>query len=531
MNHFDEMTCMQYLDGQLDRLRAAELTAHADACSECRRLLRALERESELLRGALVEEDEAVPARLLAPPRREPTPWAWIAALGFAAAGAYTLWTGMIQPWQEQLSQAGFGEGNLLAILFFGGVFWKGWGDMQNLVNLLATVSLLGLGLVLVRRSLKRWTTVAMVMSVLVAALVLPAGVSAAEYRHKQTFTLSETEVFHNDLILACGSGKIDGTIEGDLIAFGQSITVNGRVTGDVIVFAESLRITGTVDGNVRAFTSKTDISGTVAKNISLFTQMVEMGSKAEAGGGLLLFAGSSTLDGRVTRDVLALGERFYLNGFIGGNVELRGRELAIGSTAEIQGKTKFTGRKEPEVEKGAKLASPVEFELRKRRPDYLSGRYYWRQALRWGAALVFGLVIMLLFPMFFHEVARSGNRPGASAVAGLVAFFLVPIVAIIACITLVGLAVGLSAILLWALALYASQVFLGTWLGTKLMGETEATGATIGRLAVGLLLIRIAGNIPYVGFWIWLVVFVLGMGALTLTLYKRMRPQPVMTV
>ena len=125
MAHFDEMTCMQYLDGQLDRARAAELAAHLDACPECRRLLGALEHESSWLRDALGEEDEAVPARLLALPSRERLSWAWIGALSFACAGAYYAWTGLIEPWQEQFSQAGFGENNLLAILFFGGVFWK----------------------------------------------------------------------------------------------------------------------------------------------------------------------------------------------------------------------------------------------------------------------------------------------------------------------------------------------------------------------------------------------------------------------
>src|SRR5207245_1214623 len=67
MSHFDEMTCLLYLEGQLERPRALELVAHAEGCAECRALLRALERESRLLAHALVEEDETVPARLLAP--------------------------------------------------------------------------------------------------------------------------------------------------------------------------------------------------------------------------------------------------------------------------------------------------------------------------------------------------------------------------------------------------------------------------------------------------------------------------------
>src|SRR5713101_8973410 len=180
MSHFDEMTCLLYLEGQLERPRALELVAHAEGCAECRALLRALEGESRLLARALVEEDEAVPARLLEPQVREATPWAWIVSYGLAAAGAYTLWTGIVEPWRQQLSQAGFGESNLLTLLFFRGAFWKGWESMANAVQFLALTTLGILVFGLLRRTWRRWTTIAMVMGAVAVALALPPSAAAA---------------------------------------------------------------------------------------------------------------------------------------------------------------------------------------------------------------------------------------------------------------------------------------------------------------------------------------------------------------
>lgn len=529
MTHYDEMTCMQYLDGQLDRGRAAELAAHVRGCTACGRLLAALEQETRRLREALVEEDEAVPARLLAPPRRAPASWAWITSLGLAGAGAYTLWTGMIDPWRERLSQAGFGEGNLLTFLFFGGVFWKGWSDMLNLIEMAAMVTLLMVGIGLLGRGRGRWTTVAMWMGAALAVLALPSGAGAAEIRKgKQSFVLTEGEVLKNDLILATGVARIDGTVEGDLIVFCQSLAVNGRVTGDVIAFAQSIRVNGTVEGNVRAFANNLGVTGTVAKNLSVFAQSLELNSPGQVGGGAIVFVAENTLGGRIGRDLLAFAQRTFLSGSIGGDARMQGEQLTIASSTEVQGKTRFRGRKEPEVEAGAKLASPLEFELIKHRPDYASPRFYWRQALRWGAAFLLGLVITLLVPAFLREATESGNRPGAAALAGLVALCLVPVVAAIACITLVGLAVGIVTLLLWGVAIYASQVFFGAWLGRKMLGEAEGTGAGLARLAVGLLAVRAGGNLPYIGGWIWLAVILLGMGAMALALYRRMRPAPL---
>ncbi len=70
--HLDEMTCLFYIERQLERARALEVSAHAESCSMCRTLLRAIERESRLLTRAMLEEDEPFPARLAAFRRSAP---------------------------------------------------------------------------------------------------------------------------------------------------------------------------------------------------------------------------------------------------------------------------------------------------------------------------------------------------------------------------------------------------------------------------------------------------------------------------
>ena len=68
MNHFDEMTCLLYLEGQLDRDHAERVRTHSASCAECRGLLRALQTESVWLRESLEADDEPVPARLVHAP-------------------------------------------------------------------------------------------------------------------------------------------------------------------------------------------------------------------------------------------------------------------------------------------------------------------------------------------------------------------------------------------------------------------------------------------------------------------------------
>jgi cytoskeletal protein CcmA (bactofilin family) len=339
MNHVDEIACLLYLEGQLERPRALELSAHTDECAACRALLQTLERESRLLTRAMLEENEAVPAGLLAPPEgRNSVQWAWIVTFGFAATAIYVLWTGIIEPWQQQLAQAGFGTSNLLSLLFFQGAFWKGWQSMISIFETTAMITIAGLGLFFLKRRKRRWTAMALMVPLVLAALVLPSPAAAAELRKGQSVIISRDETIKNDLIVTGGMARVDGTVEGDLIVFGESLEVNGHVTGDVISFGQSARINGKVDGNVRSFANNLTITGTVGKNVSSFLEWFKLDTPGRIDGSLTAFSARNSLDGRIGRDFLAYSAETYLNGTIGGSMKFRGHDLVIGPTAEIHG-------------------------------------------------------------------------------------------------------------------------------------------------------------------------------------------------
>lgn len=530
MNHFDEMTCLLYLDGQLEVAHARELSAHAGECAECRALLGALERESRWLRDALTEEDESVPARLLDPRQAHPgPPWGWIAALGFGAAGLYSLWAGLIEPMRQQLSLAGFTEGNLLTILLFHGTLWKGWQIMRSLIEFLA-VSSLGIALLaLLRRNWRRWTTVVVVLVGLASALMLPPSAAAAEVKKGDpNYTLASGEVVKNDLIFFGKTAHIDGEVDGDVIATGDRLEISGHVKGDVIGCVQVLRITGTVDGNIRAGAESIYLSGTVGKNVTLWTGNLETSSTSRINGSAIIGGGDLELSGKLDRDLIAFGSELTLNGLNGGNVLVRAGRLMIGSSAVIQGSARYKGTHKPEVSPGAKLASPLSVEIVSHLPNYADWHFYWHQFLFYGVGFVYGLALLLLWPGFFADSVRSAGRYGVSFGFGLLLVFATPILAIVACLTIFGLAVGIATLLLYVLAIFATTTIVGSWLGEKILGPGAGTGPAIARLALGLFILRVARKLPYVGGWILFVVVIWGLGALAVAAYRRRQTQAV---
>lgn len=526
-NHFDEVTGLLYLEGQLDEDRAKEVAAHVASCAPCGQLLRALESESVWLRESLTLDDEPIPAHLIAAPERSSAHWGWVAAFALCAGGLYTLWNGIVEPGLAEMSRGGFDQNSLLTLVISKGAFWEGWDAMRSLTEFLAMATLGGLAIWLFRKQWKRFTAIAFVMGVLACALALPPAASAADVEHgNPSYTLPAGEEVKNDLIVAADRTRIDGDVDGDLIVFSNSLTVNGHIKGDIIAFGTAIRVNGPVDGNIRAWAQTFWLSSTVAKNVSSLTGAVEFDEKSAINGSLILFSGATELNGKIAGDVMAYAGNVEVNGSLGRNATIRGDRLVVGSTAEIAGQTRFTGRRQPEVAPGAKLGGPIQVTIPRRGPDYTRFRYYWHRILWWGANFLFGLILLLLAPGFFADVVQASKRVGSAIGFGVLFGLATPIVALIICATIVGLGVGITALLLYAIAFYSAQVFVGSWLGEKILGAGVGAGHAIGRLALGLAIVRVFTMLPFVGGWIYLIATVWGLGAIVLALHKRIGPQ-----
>ena len=148
------------------------------------RTLHALETEGVWLREALAAEDESIPARVIAAPEKGSAHWGWIAAFGLGTRGAYTIWSGFIDPSLTQASQAGFTQGNVLTTLFFTGAFWKGWDTMRSLNGIHGDGHTGTVAIWLLRKQWQRFTAIAFVMGALAFALALPRPVAAAVQMH-----------------------------------------------------------------------------------------------------------------------------------------------------------------------------------------------------------------------------------------------------------------------------------------------------------------------------------------------------------
>ncbi|WP_158058653.1 polymer-forming cytoskeletal protein [Halorussus halophilus] len=330
------------------------------------------------------------------------------------------------------------------------------------------------------------------VFAVLLAAFVslaaIPAPV-AAEQRSGGTIVVEEGE-----------------TITEDLTAFGGTLIVRGTVEGDVSAFTGNVFIDGQVNGNLEAFSGNVRINGTVNGDVGAFGGNVVLADDGRIGGALETAAGNVIVDGQV-----------------GGDATIGAGTITVGPTATIDGDLTYDG--ELTQAEGASIGGQVsqsdDLTIGPQAP-VLPGWFGFVYGLL--VNLLLGAVLLLIFPTFSREVAgKASDDPLRSAGVGLLLFVAIPIALFLIALTVIGIPLSLTGILVYFLLLWLAGIYGAYSVGTWLLSLADTDNRWLA-LVGGVFLVAVLTQIPILGGLVQFVVLLLGFGALALNLRDRYR-------
>jgi hypothetical protein len=249
--------------------------------------------------------------------------------------------------------------------------------------------------------------------------------------------------------------------------------------------------------------------------------------SRGELVGDLVVFHGSSTVDGTVNGSLTAFDAPVTISGRVTGDVVVFRGRVELASGANVTGDVVSQG--DPVVASGATIGGTT----RRVQTHVNWAGFGWISALAWWLAvsistLLIGLALLWLTGRGATKIEDTGrSRIGSSIGWGLLAFFGLPILAILALVTIVGIPLGLG--LLAALALIYTLGYTATaWIiGRRILG-TRTAWAVAFLLGWGIL--RVLALIPAVGGLVWFVAVVFGLGALTVTIWRARSASPAGT-
>lgn len=183
------------------------------------------------------------------------------------------------------------------------------------------------------------WALAIPLVLVLVIANVTPA--QATEFVNDGS--IGSGEVIDDDVFLNGEVVTMDGTVNGLLLASGQTITINGKVNGDAILLANNVIISegASVAGNVITLAATTVIEGEITGSLMGANSATTLGNKSNIGRNVY-FAGFSftTEPGAIiNRDLFTADYQVILEGTVG-------RDAAIAAAAiELSGRINNNAR------------------------------------------------------------------------------------------------------------------------------------------------------------------------------------------
>ncbi len=412
-----------------------------------------------------------------------------------------------------------------------------------------------------------RWLSLVLSLLLLLALLYPLSVVDAFDGRSGESVVIPAGEVVNDDLYIAATEATIDGEVNGDVYFFGETLTINGRVNGDVNGFGQALVVQGTVEDDIR-FAGAVFYLGEraqIGSDLIAFGASLDLRPDSRIGQDVLFFGGQAYLGAEIGRNLQGGAEAVMLTGHVMGNADLTvtGQEgtseppifgpapvpvpqirsgLTIDPSARVDGDLTYRSLSALEVP-AQNVGGKVTYEELEEMPQGETIESRLLSSLRsWVTLLFFGILFAGFSPRLLENSAKQvRERLWAALGWGVLAYvaFLFALLVIVVLIVLLAAFFGvltlgnISALLFFGgLILVAGLIFafvfvttylskilvgwqLGKWLTQRFLPQWA--GQRYAPL-LGVALLALALQVPYLGFVLGVLALFIGLGALWLT-------------
>ena len=392
-------------------------------------------------------------------------------------------------------------------------------------------------------------------------AILLGGAASAASWRTGDAVSVQKSEVIQDDLYVSGTDVRIDGIINGDLIVAAENVTVNGEVRGNLWAAGATVILNGKVSQTARlaGSTIRLQNGADVGRDLLVAGSEIELASGTVVGRDVAFGGTQAHLNGKVNRNVYGGAGGIGVGGPIGGNARLAVSDtqvrtanwtspgtpgLTLLPAGHIGGDLTLQSPNNPFLPAGAVggrvTYAPITTLNVQTRPSPFA------EFLRTFVAVALAalLLVWLARPRLMNMAGKLRALPAASLGYGALAFFGLPLAALLGVVLLGVLAVvltllslgnlglplafigapvllGVGALVGW-LALLTSQGFaaylLGDWILRTARPGSKPRSVLQAPLG-GALLLALLLQIPVLGNLMTFAALLLGLGALWLSL------------
>lgn len=331
------------------------------------------------------------------------------------------------------------------------------------------------------------------------------------------------------DRITAGQRVLLGDAVAGDLIIAGGEVFVVAPVGGDLVAAGGDVRIDADTGQDLYTAGGRVALNAAVKRNARLAGGKVETGRNSSIAGNATMAGGELVVLGDVQGQLALAGGRIYLNGRVRGDVDATGGDIELGPQAWIGGSLRYRSSTALKQDAGAEVRGTIV-----REPGYAHTPWRERTTEHWwvaGALLlvwavglaIVGMVFVAMLPRFAARMADTvRTRTGMSLLLGFVVLIVTPAAALFLLVTGIGVPLGLLLMTGYLSTLMLGYVAAGVVLGQMVLERMNAARGekTVWRIlwaGLAILILTVLSAIPFLGWLIWLVALLIGMGGLLL--------------
>lgn len=353
------------------------------------------------------------------------------------------------------------------------------------------------------------------------ALFLIPLTVSAANFQAGDT-----VDVETDGNAYAAGSVvQVSNEVRGDVFLAGETVHVNARIREDAYIAGESVAINAPIGDDLHVFGETIVINDDIRGDLIAFGKSVVISPDSRISGQVIIGAANVEADGWFDRNVRIMAGEAKVKGLF-----LKDLNLSSSGTPEISEEADIRGDLYLKIQEGKSVVVPdgvVRGEVKrtmiskavpsKTRSSFLGGLGVFSLLSR----IVIGAILIALLRGF---AVRYGEKMMAKRKAmwktlgvGFLVMIVPPFAAIILFLGILTIPLAVLTLLAWGTMLYVAALASGLLVANIFfpVKKTDKYLTMIGKFALGTVILSFVGIIPFAGFFLTFIVYMLSLGAL----------------
>ena len=308
-----------------------------------------------------------------------------------------------------------------------------------------------------------------------------------------------------DDVILSYN--RIDTTT----FAAGNNVDVSSEIDGASFIAGNNLTISSTQD-YIFAAGNNLDIQNARAKDAFLAGSSIKI--KDSAIRDLYAMGETVRIDSDISRNAYLGGSKVIINATIDGDVTIAADEIVIGENAVIAGTLKYPEDASINIASTAQVSSQETYESTDVNIQLNFVDTIWDRTLSFLSILLIALILLALNKKVFkniEKIEKSVPEVLKNLALGFAFLIVVPIVAFLAIITIIGLPLSIISLLVYGMLIYLSVIPTAYYFGNWILKDKISNPYLL--LTVSLLAIYILKLIPVIGGFTTFISLLIGLG------------------